>query len=133
MWVCSMWLRPFSIACLAGIYNVMHDKNIKAGRITKSMTFSQKVWALTARVPRGKVTTYGEIARKLGCRGARAVGNAMNRNPYAPVVPCHRVVGKDGVLTGFSDGLARKNRMLLAEGIVLKGQQVDMRKSFMRL
>ena len=111
----------------------MLEQQIKSGRVTKSMTFNQRAWALTARVPKGKVTTYGEIARKLGCRGGRAVGNAMNRNPYAPTVPCHRVVGSDGSLTGFASGLARKRRMLLDEGVVLKGKRVDLDKSFVRL
>jgi O6-methylguanine-DNA--protein-cysteine methyltransferase len=58
-----------------------HESNIKAGRLVKGMSFNQRVWALTARVPRGRVTTYGEIAHKLGTKAYRAVGNAMNRNP----------------------------------------------------
>lgn len=93
---------------------------IRAGRIRDDMTFSQKVWAMTARVPQGRLTTYGEIARALGCKGARAVGNALNKNPYAPQVPCHRVVGSKGDLTGFAGGLALKRKMLADEGIVLK-------------
>ena len=62
------------------------------------MTFNEKVWALTAQVPKGQVTTYGEIARRLKTKGFRAVGNALNKNPYSPTVPCHRVVGSDGAL-----------------------------------
>ena len=102
------------------------EREIKAGRMSDAMSFNQKVWALTARIPKGKVTTYGKIARALGGNGYRAVGNALNRNPYAPAVPCHRVVGSDGKLTGFASGLSKKRQMLLAEGIALKGDRVDL-------
>lgn len=98
---------------------------IKSGRIVPGMTFNQKVWALTARVPEGKVTTYGAIARQLGAAGAaRAVGNALNRNPYAPAVPCHRVVGSTGALTGFAGGLPKKRAMLQKEGVSIDGDRV---------
>ena len=81
---------------------------ILRGKVQSGMTFSQKVWALTARISKGKITTYGKIAEALGGKGYRAVGNALNRNPYAPTVPCHRVVGSDGKLTGFASGLPKK-------------------------
>ena len=102
----------------------MFEAQIKAGKIVRGMSFNQKVWALTARIPAGKVTTYGEIARKLGTSGARAVGNALNKNPYAPAVPCHRVVGSDGKLTGYAGGLARKKKMLEQEGISISDGRV---------
>ena len=93
------------------------------------MGFHEKVWALTARVPRGSVVTYGQIAEKLGGRAYRAVGQAMHNNPYAPTVPCHRVVGSDGSLTGFASGLAKKRRLLKAEGVTLtKSGKVDLSK-----
>ena len=85
---------------------------IHAGKLNSKMSFNEKVWALTARIPKGQVTTYGHIARTLNTRAYRAVGNALNKNPYAPAVPCHRVVGADGRLTGFAGGLAKKARML---------------------
>ena len=94
------------------------------------MSFNQKVWALTARVPQGQVTTYGEIARALGTKAYRAVGNALNKNPYAPAVPCHRVVGSNGALTGFAVGLEKKRQMLRAEGIAIVGDRVDVSRSF---
>ena len=100
------------------------EKSIRSGRITPEMTFNQKVWALTARIPRGRVTTYAELARALGTRAYRAVGNAMNKNPYAPGVPCHRVVGSDGSLTGFAGGLDKKRRMLAEEGVALRADRV---------
>ena len=95
------------------------EKQIKLGRLVPGMTFNQKVWALCARVPAGKVTTYGEIARALKTRGYRAVGNALNRNPYAPAVPCHRVVGSTGALTGFAGGMEKKKALLVREGVEL--------------
>jgi methylated-DNA-[protein]-cysteine S-methyltransferase len=102
------------------------EANIRAGRLQPGMTFNQRVWALTARIPSGRVTTYRELARKLETRGYRAVGNALNRNPYAPGVPCHRVVGSDGSLTGFFHGLEAKRRMLQQEGVPMRGDRVDL-------
>ncbi|SRR5258705_8235932 len=92
---------------------------ICSGKISSGMSFNEKVWALTARIPKGQVTTYGEIARKLNTRAYRAVGNALNKNPYSPAVPCHRVVGSDGRLTGFAGGLAKKQKMLAEEGVII--------------
>ena len=103
----------------------MDEQAIFAGRLKPAMTFNEKVWALTARVPRGKVTTYGRIARKLGTSAYRAVGAAMHRNPFAPQVPCHRVVGSDGSLTGFATGLAKKRRLLQGEGITFTNGKVN--------
>lgn len=84
--------------------------------------FQEKVYSLCRRIPEGKVSTYGEIARALGRRGimARAVGNALNKNPYAPAVPCHRVVKSDGSLGGFATGSKKKIKLLAQEGIRIK-------------
>ena len=106
----------------------MLEQTIKAGRLMPEMSFNEKVWALTARIPAGRVTTYGDLAHKLKTRAYRAVGNALNRNPYAPAVPCHRVVGGKGDLTGFAGGLAAKRRMLEAEGVSLIGDRVDLKR-----
>ena len=79
--------------------------------------FQRRVWEATRRIPRGQTLTYGEIARQVGSPGAaRAVGQAMARNPWPVIVPCHRVVGHDSRLTGFSGGLDMKRRMLEMEG-----------------
>jgi methylated-DNA-[protein]-cysteine S-methyltransferase len=102
----------------------MFEKEIHSGKLVDGMTFNQKVWALTARIPEGKVTTYGHIARKLGTTAYRAVGHAMNRNPYAPTVPCHRVVGSQGSLTGFAGGLPKKQAMLTAEKVPMRNGRV---------
>jgi methylated-DNA-[protein]-cysteine S-methyltransferase len=79
--------------------------------------FQRRVWQITRRIPRGHTMTYGQIARQAGSPGAaRAVGQAMARNPWPVIVPCHRVVGRDGRLTGFGGGLEMKQRMLEMEG-----------------
>ena len=79
--------------------------------------FQQRVWAITRSIPRGSTRTYGSVARQAGSpRSARAVGQAMARNPWPVIVPCHRVVGSDGSLTGFGGGLDMKRRMLAMEG-----------------
>ena len=109
------------------------EADILAGRLKQGMSFQQKCWALTARIPAGSVATYGDIAAKLGSRAYRAVGSAMNANPYAPVVPCHRVVGSDGALTGFAGGLPKKRRMLDDEGVGFRGERVDLARHRARL
>ena len=79
--------------------------------------FQQKVWAITRAIPRGETRTYGEIARAVGSpSAARAVGQSMARNPWPVVVPCHRVIGRSGQLTGFGGGLDLKRWMLETEG-----------------
>jgi O-6-methylguanine DNA methyltransferase len=103
------------------------EREIKSGRILPGMSFNQKVWALCARIPAGKVCTYGDIARKLGAPGAaRAVGNALNKNPYSPQVPCHRVVGSTGALTGFAGGLPKKEQLLTTEGVPVTRGRADL-------
>jgi len=79
--------------------------------------FRQAVWAELRKIPYGTTTTYGEIARTLGLtgHGARAVGYANGSNPIAVVVPCHRVVGSDGSLTGYGGGIERKRALLALE------------------
>ena len=79
--------------------------------------FDRGVWAELARVPAGSTVTYGELARRSGHpRAARAVGGAMHRNPIPIVIPCHRVVGETGSLTGYGLGLWRKRWLLDREG-----------------
>jgi len=111
----------------------MSITQIKSGQVAESMSFNEKVWALTARIPKGRVATYGQIARKLNTRGYRAVGNALNRNPYAPDVPCHRVVGSDGSLTGFASGVKKKAQLLTAEGVQLVAGRVRLEGQVFKL
>lgn len=102
------------------------------------MRFEEKVWELMKKIPRGKVTTYALIARKLNTRAYRAVGNACRRNPYAPRVPCHRVVRSDGTVGGFGGKTSgktveKKIRLLKKENVKVKnGKIVDFEKVLFR-
>lgn len=82
--------------------------------------FQRRVWGSIARIPYGETTTYGKIARELGDDPtlARKVGGAVGRNPLSVIVPCHRVVGVDGKLTGYAGGLERKRFLLDLEASV---------------
>jgi len=81
--------------------------------------FQRRVWAGLQRIPYGETRSYGELARELGQpRAMRAVGLANGRNPIAIIVPCHRVIGADGSLTGFGGGLERKRWLLEHEGCI---------------
>ena len=87
--------------------------------------FKQKVLKECAKIPSGKVSTYGKLAKKAGSpKAARAVGQTMASNPISLVIPCHRVIGSDGHLTGFGGGLNLKKKLLVAEGIKIKGDRV---------
>jgi methylated-DNA-[protein]-cysteine S-methyltransferase len=77
--------------------------------------FQRQVWAITRSIPRGKTLSYGEIARRAGTGAARAVGQVMAHNPWPPIVPCHRVIGSAGQMTGFGGGLDMKRKMLEME------------------
>lgn len=89
------------------------------------LTFSQQVWAATKKIPKGKVATYATIAKMIKRpKSARAVGNALNANPYAPVVPCHRVVKSDGSIGGFASGPKKKVSLLTKEGVMVKKGKV---------
>jgi methylated-DNA-[protein]-cysteine S-methyltransferase len=84
---------------------------------TRGDAFQRSVWKLIDAIPYGETTTYGEMAHELGDPSlARAVGGAVGRNPLSVIVPCHRVVGKDGKLTGYAGGLERKRFLLELEG-----------------
>ena len=82
--------------------------------------FQRRVWAELRRIGPGQTRSYGELAARLGLpRAARAVGLANGRNPVALVVPCHRVIGADGSLTGYAGGVDRKRWLLAHEGALL--------------
>lgn len=89
---------------------------------TQVSDFQSRVYEALRKIPRGRVTTYAELARAIGCRSPRAVGQALRRNPLAPVVPCHRVIASDGRPGGFvgrrhGAALRRKLALLAAEGV----------------
>ena len=80
--------------------------------------FQQRVWRLLCDIPYGETRSYGEIARRLES-SARAVGGANGSNPVCVIVPCHRVIGSDGSLTGFGFGEELKRRLLVHEGALI--------------
>ncbi len=84
--------------------------------------FQQQVWDAIAKIPKGEVTTYGEIADYLGTKAVRAVGTAVGKNPYAPEVPCHRVVLSNGKIGNYSGegGVSRKIALLKAESVEVR-------------
>lgn len=88
--------------------------------------FQHAVWDALAEIPWGTTTTYGAIARHLGMpvSASRAVGAANGANPLSIVVPCHRVIGADGTLTGYGGGLARKSALLRLEGVATERDQL---------
>jgi methylated-DNA-[protein]-cysteine S-methyltransferase len=82
----------------------------------RGTAFERAVWQRLTEIPFGATVTYGELARELGSV-PRAVGRANGRNPISIIVPCHRVIGQDGSLTGYAGGLALKERLLAHEGV----------------
>ena len=93
------------------------------------MRFDNQVWDLMKKIPQGKVTTYKILAEKLGSKAYRAVGNACRRNPYAPLVPCHRVVQSDGNIGGFNGhtsgpSITKKINMLQKEGVPVRNGKI---------
>ena len=94
------------------------------------MTLSTKVYKKLLQVPRGKITTYGELAKAVGLKnGQRAVGTMMKKNPFPVIVPCHRVVKSDGKIGEYVYGVSVKSKMLTKEGIKIKdGKIIDFDK-----
>lgn len=98
------------------------------------MLFQEKVWEVCKRIPRGRVSTYKEIAHALNTKAYRAVGTALNRNPYGfnsncrrqcVLVPCHRVVNSDGRIGGFASGTEKKIELLRKEGVFVKNRKIE--------
>lgn len=92
---------------------------MKSGQIS---AFRKRVYEALCDVPRGRVTTYGRLAKLIGCGSARAVGGALRHNPFAPEVPCHRVIAFDGSIGGFGgcrqgSEIQRKIKLLRQEGV----------------
>lgn len=91
----------------------------------KPTDFEEKVYEVCSRIPKGMVSTYSAIAHEMGKRCYRAVGQALNKNPYFPRVPCHRVVMNDGRIGGFGFGGEReKIKRLKAEQIQVKNNRI---------
>lgn len=103
-------------------------------KIRKAMAdhppFYQKVWRACAEIPKGEVRTYGWVAQRIGKPGAaRAVGTALSKNPFAPAIPCHRVVRSDGQLGGYSapGGSKAKKERLIREGALATPKPIRLR------
>jgi O-6-methylguanine DNA methyltransferase len=99
-------------------------------------SFKDKIYSISRKIPKGKVATYGQLAKLAGKpKASRAVGAFMRTNPDAPHTPCHRVVAADGSLTGYSGtgGIKKKKEMLIAEGVKFKREKVDLNASLWRL
>ena len=77
--------------------------------------FQRRVWQALLEIPYGQTVSYGELARRIGCRSAQAVGQAVGKNPISIIVPCHRVVGSDGSMTGYAYGIEKKQYLLHLE------------------
>ncbi|MBI2043866.1 MGMT family protein [Candidatus Pacearchaeota archaeon] len=90
--------------------------------------FEKRVYEILKKIPKGKVTTYKNISKKLGKKSYRAVGNALNNNPYAPKIACHRVIKSNGKVGGFAHGTKKKIEMLKKEGIIIENGKIDLKK-----
>ncbi len=77
--------------------------------------FQRRVWQALLEIPYGQTVSYGELACRIGCRSAQAVGQAVGHNPISIIVPCHRVIGSDGSLVGYEWGLKKKQYLLQLE------------------
>ncbi|MBW2997695.1 MGMT family protein [Candidatus Woesearchaeota archaeon] len=97
------------------------------------MDFNQRVWKVCKRIPKGKISTYKEIAKSLNTKAYRAVGNALNKNPHAPIVPCHRVINSDGKVGGFASGSKKKIAILRKEGIEIRNNKIDLKRYLFKL
>ncbi len=95
-------------------------------RMKKTKKFTDRVYDACRKIPKGKVSTYKEIAKKLRTKAYRAVGQALKCNPHAPEVPCHRVVASDGNLGGFAGRMNSRKKMALLrkEGVIVEGGRI---------
>lgn len=101
----------------------MNDIRQQVEQSKEITPFQRRVYLALLEVKEGETITYGELARRIGCRSAQAVGQALKRNPFAPLVPCHRVVAKEGI-GGFhgecqGEMIAKKKHLLEQEGVVV--------------
>ena len=92
------------------------------------MSFNEKVYDLCKKIPKGKVSTYKDIARALSSKAYRAVGNALNKNKDCDIIPCYKIVNSNGNLGGYALGLKEKNRRLKNDGIQIKNNKIDLNR-----
>lgn len=120
-------LRDTGLLCLAQKelfeYFAGKRKKFTIPFYAEGTEFQKKVWKALREIPYGETRSYGEIAKEVGSpKGARAVGMACNRNPVMIFIPCHRVIGANGSLTGFGGGLPMKEFLLKLEGQSIREQ-----------
>ncbi len=90
-----------------------------------AILFEARVLKLVVKIPAGRVTTYGELAKAIGQpQASRAVGNALNKNPELIKIPCHRVVRSDGTIGGYIKGGLQKKKLLLKEGVEIRNNKI---------
>lgn len=95
-------------------------KDFNIPLLIEGTDFRKIVWKALENIPYGKVCTYIDIAKAVDCpKGARAVGNAIHNNPISIIIPCHRIIGKSGNLTGYAGGIDKKEKLLELEGYKL--------------
>ncbi len=93
---------------------------IKIKKLEGFTEFEKKVYKAILKIPKGQTRTYEWVAREIKSpRSSRAVGNALNKNPYPVIVPCHRIIRKNGKLGGFAKGVSIKKKLLVREGVKL--------------
>ncbi len=92
--------------------------------VKKITNFESRIYKLITKIPKGKVSTYKEVAKKISKKSYRAVGNALNKNPFAPRVPCHRIIKSNGDLGGFASGSMHKKKLLEKEGLKIKNNKI---------
>jgi len=106
----------------------MRNRRVALSRISKNKDFSEfekAVYRAISGLPAGEVRSYKWVAERIGRPGAcRAVGNALNKNPYPKTIPCHRVIRSDGSIGGFARGSRAKRKLLLSEGVDLKRKKL---------
>jgi methylated-DNA-[protein]-cysteine S-methyltransferase len=108
------------------IYFSSKEPDFMPPLMPKGSPFQRSIWNILCKIPYGQKTTYGEIAKQFGLENKggymspRAVGNAVGHNPISILIPCHRVIGKNGDLTGYAGGIGIKHKLLQLEGIEIK-------------
>lgn len=119
---CTLWQKDASSSIFRRLQEQLHEYFCGTRRCfelpldARGTIFQKRVWDALQQIPYGEVVTYGTVAQRMNCDSAvRAVGAAVGRNPLLILVPCHRVIGKNGDLTGFAAGVERKEQLLLLE------------------
>lgn len=113
------WLPVFGDTCRwLDIYFSGAEPDFTPRLDLRGTPFRRAVWQQLLAIPYGETISYGELARRLGCRSSQAVGGAVGHNPISLIVPCHRVIGADGRLTGYAGGLDLKSRLLELEKLI---------------